>query len=322
MRRPLPLEGHPQVDHSVTDTWPVALGQRRSRAGARGLALDTRPPAQSATRPDDDVICCTPQTVERVDWYHTLELPGGVVTPGEYDLRRVPARIRFPASLAGMRCLDVGTRDGFWAFEMERRGAAEVVAIDLDDWRRLDWVGGAPPSLGDDTLSTVEARQRAFDVATGALGSSVRRIDLSVYDLSVEAVGEFDFVFLGTLLLHLRDPVGALMAVRKVVKSGGRLLVNDAVSLSLTALVRQPVAHLIGENGRLFWWVCNTAGLRRMVEAAGFEALDSGGPYFEPGGVARQIAPAPGRLALRQRINRQLHLRLGASHAWILATPG
>jgi hypothetical protein len=38
----------------------------------------------------------------------------------------------------GMCALEVGMWDGFRAFEMERRGA-EVVALDLDDKRDLDW---------------------------------------------------------------------------------------------------------------------------------------------------------------------------------------
>src|SRR5258708_262994 len=67
------------------------------------------------------------ERVARVKWYHTMELPGGIVTPGRYDTRAVPRRLPFPASLTGMRCLDVGTADGFWAFEMERRDAHEVV---------------------------------------------------------------------------------------------------------------------------------------------------------------------------------------------------
>jgi hypothetical protein len=33
-------------------------------------------------------------------------------------------RLPWPSSLAGMRCLDIGTMDDFWAFELERRGAA------------------------------------------------------------------------------------------------------------------------------------------------------------------------------------------------------
>jgi tRNA (mo5U34)-methyltransferase len=51
--------------------------------------------------------------VEALPWYHTLDLPGGVVTPGEFDLRSVALRPPVSASLRGTRCLDVGTRDGF-----------------------------------------------------------------------------------------------------------------------------------------------------------------------------------------------------------------
>ena len=70
--------------------------------------------------------------VADVQWYHSLELAPGVVTPGWFDLRPMAAKLPWP-TLTGLRCLDVGTFDGFWAFEMERRGAREVVAIDLLD---------------------------------------------------------------------------------------------------------------------------------------------------------------------------------------------
>src|SRR5438067_4479740 len=61
--------------------------------------------------------------VADIAWYHTIELPGGVITPGEYDTRVAARKVGLPADLDGNRCLDVGTHDGFWAFEMERRGA-------------------------------------------------------------------------------------------------------------------------------------------------------------------------------------------------------
>nr|MBA2506600.1 methyltransferase type 11 [Thermoleophilaceae bacterium] len=62
-------------------------------------------------------------------WYHSIEVAPGVVTPGQVDLRGTAEKL-LPPSLASTRALDVGTFDGFWAFEMERRGA-EVVAIDV-----------------------------------------------------------------------------------------------------------------------------------------------------------------------------------------------
>src|SRR6201995_5259916 len=69
--------------------------------------------------------------VREVAWYHTMRLPQGIVTPGNFNTLEELERVPLPSSLDGRRCLDVGTADGFWAFEMERRGAAEVVAIDL-----------------------------------------------------------------------------------------------------------------------------------------------------------------------------------------------
>ena len=72
-------------------------------------------------------------------WYHTIDLPDGSSTPGYFDTRAAPPYVVWPDALRGGRCLDVGTFDGFWAFEMERRGAAEVVAIDVDDPTRYDW---------------------------------------------------------------------------------------------------------------------------------------------------------------------------------------
>src|SRR6478735_9319868 len=74
-----------------------------------------------------------------LSWYHSLELAPGVVTPGFFDTRPTVAKVPLPADLTGKRCLDVGTWDGFWAFEMERRGAASVTAIDLDDPQQWDW---------------------------------------------------------------------------------------------------------------------------------------------------------------------------------------
>ena len=44
------------------------------------------------------------------------------MTEGMFDLRPVVDRYGLPARMDGMRALDVGTWDGFWAFEMERRG--------------------------------------------------------------------------------------------------------------------------------------------------------------------------------------------------------
>src|SRR5919109_4139324 len=115
------------------------------------------------------------ERVNQLGWYHTLELAPGVVTEGIFDLRPVVDRYGIPDSLEGQRALDVGTWDGFWAFEMERRGA-EVVALDLDDESDLDF----PPRRRPKEWSTVK-RGDGFRLAKEILGSKVERVNQSIY---------------------------------------------------------------------------------------------------------------------------------------------
>ena len=71
-------------------------------------------------------------------WYHTIDVAPGVTTPGWFDLRPVVDHMPWP-DLTGKRCLEVGPYDGFLSFEMERRGAAEVVAADIGSPWEWDW---------------------------------------------------------------------------------------------------------------------------------------------------------------------------------------
>jgi tRNA (mo5U34)-methyltransferase len=253
------------------------------------------------------------------DWYHTLELAPGVVTAGWFDTRRVVRELPFPPSLAGKRCLDVGTFDGFWAFEMERRGAEEVVAIDLLDHAGADW----PPNARAETVEAISRHKRGgggFELASEVLGSSVTRHELSVYDAEPAALGTFDFIYLGSLLLHLRDPVRALDRLRRL--CAGELLIVDNIDLLLTLLFpRRPVASL-DMQGRPWWWTCNAAGIVRMCEAARFRVAGRPKRLFMPPGAGQPLPRLrPG--LLRSRTGRQSTLLrlLGDPHAAVRAIP-
>src|SRR5947208_11898412 len=74
-------------------------------------------------------------------WYHTIDVEPGVTTPGWFDLRHILDRLPWP-DVQGKRCLDIGTFDGFFAFELERRGAAQVVAADIEERRLREWPAG------------------------------------------------------------------------------------------------------------------------------------------------------------------------------------
>jgi tRNA (mo5U34)-methyltransferase len=140
-------------------------------------------------------------------WYHRIELPGGVVTPGWAPLN--PPSYGVPPRLDGHRVLDVGAWDGYWTFEALKRGAKEVVAI--DDFS---------DSL-DATTNVPRGSWTTFDICKEALGYSdaqCSRRELSVYDITPEMLGMFDTVFFFGTLYHLRHPLLALDKLSAVCK--------------------------------------------------------------------------------------------------------
>jgi tRNA (mo5U34)-methyltransferase len=234
------------------------------------------------------------ERVAALSWYHTIDLAPGVTTPGHFDTRPTVAHVPLPDRLDGKRVLEVGTWDGFWAFELERRGAASVTAIDLDDPQQWDWPPEARIRMDRegrrlDYLDQFKKDAAGFRLAKEALGSSVERINCSVYDLDPEVHGTFDVVFLSSLLLHLRDPVRALDALRSV--CGGEAIIADAVELFTTLRSpRTPLARLEGLD-ESWWWQPNAAGFLRIVRSAGFEILDRSGLYFLPTGASHPRPP-------------------------------
>jgi tRNA (mo5U34)-methyltransferase len=225
------------------------------------------------------------------DWWHTIELAPGVVTPGWWDLRPTAERLPWPGSLEGPRCLDVGTMDGFWAFELERRGAAEVHAVDLVDPARQD----APyhERLGRRPTPASALHGVTFRTAAELLGSRVVYHDRNVYDLDPADLGRFDLVVAGYLLQMVRDPLRALEALRGVCR--GWLLLLDTVSAPLS-LLPSPLARLCARRGHLEWFVFNRAGLAQAPRLAGFEVevvtrilRDHAGPAVATTGLPRSV---------------------------------
>jgi tRNA (mo5U34)-methyltransferase len=211
------------------------------------------------------------EEIDRYPWYHTIDLGGGVVTKGMFDHRAIEDRYLLPPNLEGFRCLDVGTMDGYWAFAMERRGAAEVVAVDMEDPEALDW----PISIRGRITKTVDATKgERFDLVRSALGSRVTRELRSAYDIDTD-LGHFDLVFCGDLLVHIKDPMTALERIRRVCR--GSAIICNPVKEQFPYR-RRAIAQFDG-IGEFEWWLPNLAGLRRMMLAAGFERVECGRPF-------------------------------------------
>jgi tRNA (mo5U34)-methyltransferase len=295
---------------AVTTVPQTLLGARRARRPNLMLSsrLVSEPAPAEVSRPQDVTL-----------WYHTLELPGGVVTPGWFDLRPIVDKFPWP-DVRGKRCLDVGTYDGFLAFELERRGASEVVATDIPDHEDWDWPAGAR-AYGPATLAKIAGEKgHGFEAAREALRSTVEKRVINAYDLSPAEVGQFDVVVCGSLMLHLRDPVRALEAIRSVCT--GVFMSIEQVSLDLSVrLRRRPVADMLFADDLCQWWVVNAAGHQRMVEAAGFEVLQTVRPFSEPFGVSHPARGKRPRQLLTKLARRLLTGNDGVPHAALLARP-
>jgi tRNA (mo5U34)-methyltransferase len=219
------------------------------------------------------------RVAEHEFWYHTIDVAPGVTTPGWFDLRHVVDRLPWP-DVAGKRCLDIGTFDGFFAFELERRGAAEVVAIDVEDHRLWDWPADARPDVAEierDVAFRGPPKGAGFRLLAEAMSSNVEWRPLSIYEVDPATVGRFDVVVCGSLLLHLRDPVRALEGVRSV--CDGWLLSSEQIELATTLATRRPLFRLDGSGKDCQWWIGNAAGHERLLWSGGFVVESRSRPY-------------------------------------------
>lgn len=277
----------------------VGPGGRRGRAGR---SVDSLPPvtAPGPSEPpttDTDREALLAEALGR-PWYHTIEVAPGRRTDGTVDHRRM-ADVLLPGDLRGLDCLDVGTFDGYWAFLMEERGARTVKAVDLERFDQADWPPRNRPRLlaeGGDA----EPGER-FRIAHRLRASKVERVLTPIYEIRPDRLdGTFDRIVLSDLLLHVRDPIGALEAVRTVLRPGGRLLVAEEVNLRFSlASPRRAAARLQTGWTDYGWWQANVAGLREWLHQAGFRitgrafyTLDAKGAMAVPH-VAYEAEPDP-----------------------------
>lgn len=197
-------------------------------------------------------------------WRHRIRIDGHV-TPGTEDSDAELARLRIDRDLSGLRVLDIGCSDGAYSFECERRGAAEVVAI-------------------DDESSLLAGGVNGFTVARDLLGSKVRYEVMDVERLDPDVIGTFDRVLFVNVLYHLRNPMLALDRIRSVTKPGGQMTLKTYFQTDVRRWVRgrcygfdvdprpkfwfYPSTELAGDPTN--WYAPNRRGLEGLISATGW----------------------------------------------------
>ena len=238
--------------------------------------------------------------IENYYWYHTVELPGGLITPGLYDIRAALPNFHFPDDMRGMRVLDVGSATGFFAFEFARRGA-KVISVELPSLYALDRFPGqsivqtlekigemiVPKSLGGirGYVRNYTAEELYFYLLEGPfefcrnlLNAEIDRCYSTVYELSQAKLGApFDLVFMGDILLHTLNPLQALAAVAPLCR--GTLVVSQVMPAAEGN--EKPAMFYVGGDtpgsDEVSWWHPNKSCLIQLLKKLGFGSVSEVG---------------------------------------------
>ena len=153
------------------------------------------------------------EKMNTMKWYHKIDLGNGIITPGRaYEkMWESTSCVMNKINYEEKAVLDLGSLDGYWAFEAEKRGASKIVSTD--------------------------ARFEGYEnllFARSVLNSNVIPLcNVPVQDLEnrLNIVGfdhKFDIVQHFGLLYHLRDPMLSLSQARKVLSDDGILILETA----------------------------------------------------------------------------------------------
>lgn len=188
----------------------------------------------------------------QLGYYHTIELPGGRVLPGIQSLATQRARLAqfpIPEDLRGKRVLDIGAWDGWFSFEMERRGAT-VVAVD-------------------------SSNKTNFLQAKALLNSKVEHVVADICRLKPRDIGYFDIVLFFGVLYHLKHPMLALENVCEL--STGLVYVESFVTDDVPDAPVPTLEFYEGQElGGQFdnWFGPNISCLLAMCRATGFASVE------------------------------------------------
>jgi 2-polyprenyl-3-methyl-5-hydroxy-6-metoxy-1,4-benzoquinol methylase len=217
-------------------------------------------------------------------WYHTFWFDNGFVQHGDYDIGLDIMHYGFPKDMNGMSVLDVGTGSGWFATYFEQLGA-NVTTVDARGYCDFDVFGrytyqdvmtekaGPDRILPDGRPIYYSPVSRGFWIMKDLLGLKAEYVNARIYDIRPELFGGkvFDLVFAGAVLMHLRDPIGALMALRSVCRN--RIIANAIPFLAPDA-DRPAQVMLISSADKISWWAPNRQCLKQWFLAAGFDRVE------------------------------------------------
>lgn len=197
-------------------------------------------------------------TNSEIRWFHSFELDNGEKINGlkKINVLKEESNIIFGNDAEGKTVLDIGSWDGYFSFEAEKRGASRVVATDHFCWSGEGW-----------------GTKAGFDYIHQKTNSQVKAIDVDVHQLPDLGIGQFDLVLFLGVFYHLKDPYVGLEAAAKM--SSNMLVVETVTALPTEKL---PAMRLF-DSGELGgdptnFWAPNLPALQLMLKMFGFSRIE------------------------------------------------
>ncbi|MGD1843932.1 MAG: DUF1698 domain-containing protein, partial [Salibacteraceae bacterium] len=144
----------------------------------------------------------------KYNWYHRIPVGHGLVTPGndmDYhpDIWKMIDRALDSIDFNHKKVIDIGCRDGYFSFDVERRGAGSVLGID-----------------NDLSQGTKEFLIPYFD-------SKVKMKEENLYNLSPERLGHFDVVLFLGVHYQLRYPNWGLKKMEDLTDESAYMIIES-----------------------------------------------------------------------------------------------
>ena len=205
-------------------------------------------------------------------FYQSVELPGGEVIDGPWDLRGRELEYLGGVDLAGRRVLELGPASGALTYFMERAGA-EVVSFDVGYDVSID-LYPAPGNADTRKLRLDHARstnevQNSWWYLHRAFASSAKIAYGDFYALPAD-LGEHDISVFAATLLHLRSPIAALEAAAR--HTTDTIVVTEPWAFGRESMLDNVMKIFpFGEGGRwTLWWAISAGAVLQMLDTMGF----------------------------------------------------
>lgn len=194
------------------------------------------------------------------NWWHTIRISSNVQTPGIYDQKMWKNILSIiPKDLTDKTVLDIGTADGGFSFECEKRNAKKITSID-----KFTVVGSTQFHHID---SRIKLLMEIFD-------SKIILKKMDVDDL--EKLNEkFDLILFLGVYYHLTNP---LLAMQNLFKVSKELVIFEGEILETNRNIGYVLEE--GEPGGKFLF--SPSFIDRYAKMVGFTRVEFLG-YFQNG---------------------------------------